>query len=298
MFCHCRFVAICVLVVVSVPQPAWSQEKDATGAIRKSAEQFVAAFNSGKVDSVLGMIFDDGELIDENGTVYKGSKEIKGLLTAVLEKFKGVKLSLNIESIRLAGPVAIEEGTRTMTADGAEKSRFRYLAVWGKDGNQWKLASFRDFSDDEPPTANEHLQAVAWLEGDWVNEGADGKVAISYRWSEDKNFLIGEFQVKTADGPRKSSQRIGWDPAAGRIRSWLFDADGGFGEGAWTVGADGVVIKSSSVNPDGSTASATMKIVLKDKDHFTISGTDRVVGDGLEDDFEITVSRRPPAPRK
>lgn len=298
MFRHCRFLSMCVFVALGAAQPAWSQQQDATGAVRKSAEQFVAAFNSGKVDSVLAMIFEDGELIDENGAVHKGPKEIKELLTAFFEQFKGVKLSLSIESIRLAGPVAIEEGTRTMTADGVEKSRFRYLAVWGKDGAGWKLASFRDFSDDEPPTAKDHLQAVAWLEGDWVNEGADGKVAISYRWSEDKNFLLGEFQLKTADGPKKSSQRIGWDPAAGRIRSWLFDADGGFGEGVWTVGADGVVIKSSSVNPDGSTASATMKIVVKDKDHFTISGADRVVGDNLEDDFEITVSRRPPTPRK
>ena len=61
---------------------------------------------------------------------------------------------------------------------------------------------------------------------------------------------------------------------------------------------DGVVIKSSSVNPDGTTATATLNITTKDKDHFSIAGTDRVVGDTLEDDFEITVTRRPPTAGK
>jgi hypothetical protein len=78
----------------------------------------------------------------------------------------------------------------------------------------------------------------------------------------------------------------------------LFDTDGGFAEGAWTVVDDGIVIKSASVNPDGTTATATMNVTTLDKDHFKIEGTDRVVGDILEDDFEITVTRRPPAASK
>jgi hypothetical protein len=135
--------------------------------------------------------------------------------------------------------------------------------------------------------------------GEWVNEGADGKVVITYRWSDDNNYLLGEFHVTPADGePRNSSSRIGWDPSLGKIRSWLFDTDGGFSEGTWTVVDDGVVVKSSSVNPDGNTASVTMNFTIKDKDHFTIQGTDRIVGDSLEDDFEIAVTRRPPAAGK
>ena len=184
-------------------------------------------------------------------------------------------------------------------ADGAVKSQFRYLAVWTKTEKGWQLASFRDFADDPVPTPHDNLQPLAWLVGDWINEGADGKVAITYRWSDDKNYLLGEFQVNLADGsPRKSSQRIGWDPSTGKTRSWLFDADGGFSEGTWTVFDDYIVIKSSSVNPDGTTASVTMNITLKDKDHYTIEGTDRIVGDNLEDDFEITVTRRPPIASK
>ena len=280
------------LLFASWAPQGWTQED---AAVRKGAEQLAAAFNAGKVDELAGMFLPQGELIDEEGTVYQGTAEIKGLLTAFFTRFPGAKLALNIESIRLVGPVAIEEGTRTITTkDGATKSQFRYLAVHTKADNGWKIASFRDFSDDPAPTPHENLQPIAWMVGDWMNEGADGKVAITYRWSEDKNFLLGEFQFNPGVGEaRKSSQRIGWDPAAGKIRSWLFDSDGGFAEGSWTLVDDGVVIKSASVNPDGATASATISIVPVDKDRFTMAGTERIVGNDREPDFEITVVRRP-----
>ena len=176
---------------------AQNQEAAAIATVRKSAEQLVQAFNAAKVDAVAGMFLPKGELIDEAGTVYQGQQEIKGLLTAFFAQYPGAKLATNIESVRLVGPVAIEEGTRTMTtADGVEKSRFRYIAIWAKTDKSWQLASFRDFADDPLPTASDNLQPLAWLIGDWINEGDDGKVAISYRWSDDKNYLLGEFEIK------------------------------------------------------------------------------------------------------
>lgn len=276
------------------------KEEDAIAAVRKTAEHLAAAFNAGKVEDLTAMFVPKGELIDEGGTIYQGQQEIKELLTAFFKQFPGAKLSLDVESVRLVGPVAIDEGTRTIsTSDGAVKSQFRYIAVWARTDRGWQLASFRDFADDPAPTAHDYLEPLSWLVGEWMNEGADGKVSISYRWSDDKNYLLGDFAFKSADGvARKSTQRIGWDPSVGKIHSWLFDADGGFSEGLWTVVEDGVVIKSSAVNPDGGTASATMTIEQADKNRFTISGTDRIVGDGREDDFEITVVRRPVAPGK
>jgi uncharacterized protein (TIGR02246 family) len=292
--------AMSVLLAVGVVRAADSPDDAAVAAVRKSGERLVIAFNAGKIDELANMFLPKGELIDEEGTVYQGPQEIKDLLKTFFQQFAGAKLAINVESIRLVGPVAIDEGTRTMTAaDGAVKSQFRYISVWAKTDKGWQLASLRDFADDPAPTPQDNLQPLAWLVGDWINEGADGKVAISYRWSDDKNFLLGEFLINSSEGaPRKTTQRIGWDPSIGRIRSWLFDSDGGFAEGFWTVTEEGIVIKSSSVNSDGSTATATLDITSQDKDHFTIEGTDRIVGDILEEDFELTVTRRPPAASK
>jgi uncharacterized protein (TIGR02246 family) len=300
-----RFTAIggalwCALFLGAPALAATGDDDAAVAAVRASADKLVKSFNAGNAAEVAGMFLPKGEIIDEEGNVYHGATEITELLQAFFKQFPGAKLAQDIESVRLVGPVAIDEGTRTMTAgDGADKARFRYIAIWAKSERGWQVASFRDFADDPEPTPHDHLQPLAWLVGDWLNEGADGKVAISYQWSEDKNFLLGEFHMTSHEGtPRKSTQRIGWDPSLGRIRSWLFDSDGGFAEGSWTVAPDHIVIKSSSVNPDGATATATMNIMPKDHDHFSIKGTDRVVGDNLEVDFEITVSRRPPVPGK
>lgn len=300
LFSHVRamiFSASFLVIGIGASALAADKPDDAIAAVRKSAEQVVQLFNAGKADQLAALFLPRGELIDEEGTVYQGQQEIKDLLNAFFKKFPGAKLATNIESMRVVGPVMIEEGTRTMTtADGGVKSKFRYIAVWAKTERGWQIASFRDFDDDPTPTPHDHLQPLAWIVGEWINEGADGKVAISYRWSDDKNFLLGDFQMTSADGKQtKTSQRIGWDASIGKIRSWIFDADGGFADGIWTVLDDDIVIKSSSVNPDGTTATATMYITMQDKDHFSIEGTDRIVGDILEDDFEITVTRRPPA---
>jgi hypothetical protein len=149
------------------------------------------------------------------------------------------------------------------------------------------------------PTPAESLAPIAWLVGDWVNEGADGSVSASFKWSDDKNFLLGEFEKKSGEGAgKKSSQRFGFDPSTGKIRVWLFETDGGFAEGVGTITDKGLMIKFSSINPDGSTASATITLNPKDKDRFAMIGTDRIVADLHEPDFEIDVVRRPPSAGK
>ena len=58
-----------------------------------------------------------------------------------------------------------------------------------------RIVSLRDFADDRSTTPHDRLQPLAWLVGDWVNESSDAAVKISYRWSEDKNFLLGDYHV-------------------------------------------------------------------------------------------------------
>src|SRR5947208_10262820 len=48
------------------------------------------------------------------------------------------------------------------------------------------------------------------------------------------------------------------DPQARRVRSWIFDAAGGFGEGAWTREGNRWVVKTTSVLQDGKRATATI----------------------------------------
>jgi len=304
-FLICASLAITAALFTAIlpttaQNPATAQNDAESAPIRAADEQLVKSFDAGKADEVAALFLPQGELIDENGTVYQGQAEIKGMLTKFFEKYPGAKLTLDVESIRVVGPVAIEEGTRhTTTKDGVDRAQVRYIAVRTKVGNSWPLVSVRDFTDDSNTTPHDRLQSLAWIIGDWVNESSDAAVKISYRWSEDKNFLLGDFHITRAGEPvMKSQQRIGWDPLTGKVRSWMFDSDGGYADGNWSLVDGAWVIKSTAVMPDGETGSATVTITPKDHDRFVMKGTERIVGEERNDDFEVTVVRPAPTPSK
>ena len=279
---------------------AAAQDDSVAAELRSGAEKLIAAFNGAKAKETSAFFLPKGEWIDEEGTVYQGQEQIEGVLKEYFEKFPEARMALDVESVRLVGPVAIEEGTRTMHGGKAGgEAVIRYIAVYAKTENGWRIASVRDFADDPAPTPHDYLQPLGWLVGDWVNEGSGLVVKISYKWSEDTNFLLGDFHVTNGEEVvMKSTQRIGWDPLAGKVKSWMFDADGGYATADWTQLDEGWVLKSSAVIPDGSTGSATISITASDQSRFTMKGTERIIGNVRDDDFDITVVRKAPTAGK
>lgn len=273
-----------------------AENQELQAEISAASDVMSESFNAGNAEKIVAMFLSKGELIDEEGTVYQGHSEIKALLDQFFEKFSAARVNVEIESIREVGPVVIEEGTRTTTREDAT-SQVQYTRVWTKAEQGWLVVSLRDYPEEILPTPGEMLQPLEWLVGDWLNEGADARVKINYRWSEDENYLLGEFQILEAGKVvAKTSQRIAWDPLLAKPRSWLFDSDGGFSEAVWTLLDDGRwLLRSSAIQPDGSTGSATVTITQSGEDRFIYAGSSRLVGDLLEDDFELTVVRQPPA---
>jgi uncharacterized protein (TIGR02246 family) len=311
------------------------QSSDAA-AFEALAAGFQSLFNEGKAKELAENFLPDGELIDDEGNLYRGREELQDLFERFFATFPGAKLTLHVDSLRIIGPrLAIEEGTRIVSVgegavnasgpaiegattaaaaasapagatatvaaaayDKPVEAHLRYLCVWTKVDDNWKVASVREFADDPPPTPHELLEPLAWLVGDWVSEGGDSVVRISYRWSDDGNFLIGDYKV-TADGETSmdSIQRLGWDPLRQQVRSWLFDSDGGYGEGEWTALEDGYLIRSSAVMPDGSVGSANLEARKLSDSQFVLKGTNRIVAGEPVEDFEFVVSKQPPKPQ-
>ena len=83
--------------------------------------------------------------------------------------------------------------------------------------------------------AYDRLKELEWMVGDWVDESESVKASSNVRWGDNKSFLIRTYQVEVK-GEKATSGivLIGWDPQTAQIKSWLFDADGGHGEGLWT----------------------------------------------------------------
>lgn len=288
-------VGTVVATVVAEAEPP----AELVAAITREEEATVKAFNAGDAAALGALFMEQGELIDENGTLTSGRKAITELFQAFFQRFPQATLQMEITSLRKVGDdLAVEEGVRLITVeDGQTAAQLRYVAVRDKVGEAWPIASYREFADDPLPTPQEMLLPVSWLVGDWIDESPEGRTEVSYRWSEDGNFLVGEYTLASGGAVvSKSAQRIGYDPVEGVLRSWTFDSDGGFSQGEWSAVETGWIVKSEATLPDGTTGSATVEITPVDDDHFTIRSSDRIVGGVEEPDFELKIARRPPAP--
>ena len=276
--------ALAALIAVSAATLAGGQEAAKAApaaasadeqAVRQVTQNFVKAFNAGNAEKAAALFFSGAELIDDAGNVHKGAAAIKDVLGRFFEKFPGATSTMTADSVWMVSPgLAIEEGRRVVsTKDDKPSAATRYTFVMIKQQGEWKIASGREVDDDDSLSPHDRLKPLAWLVGDWVDEGSDAVVQISCKWSEDKNYLLVDFNAKIQGKPAmKSSQRIGWDPLTQKIKSWVFDSDGGHGEGLWAQVENRWVIKSTAVLPDGQTGSATIVLEPQGKDSYRHEG--------------------------
>lgn len=266
--------------------------------IRKTAQAFVKAYNAGDAKAIAAEFMDDGEYIDEFKNIFKGREAIEKEFASFFEASPGNQVSITVEGVRFVGPtMAIEEGFTTLEhADINEgpSVESRYIAVHLKKDGRWQMAVARDL-ESEVPSPHEHLRQLGWLIGEWVDESEGATVRTSTRWSEDGNFILSNFHVE-AEGVRTmdGSQRIGWDPVAKQVRSWVFDSEGGFAEGAWTNIGEEWLVKATGVRPDGTIASATNVYSPLDGKTIRWSTTQRVIGGELQPDVSVVMVHEPP----
>jgi uncharacterized protein (TIGR02246 family) len=268
-------------------------------AILEADLAFVREYNKGDVKALAARFAEDAEVVEADGMRYRGRPLIERRLAETFAENPGVRLEIKAESIQFLSPdVAREEGSTMVTpTSGAAESR-RHTALLVKRDGRWLISSIRE--EAEPfVSPRERLKELAWMIGDWVDQGPDSHIRVNCRWSEDGNFLIRTFVLKLAGKTALTvHQRVGWDPLAKHFRSWEFDSEGGYGEGRWSRDGDRWVIKHTVVRPEGLTASSTSLVVRQRPDMVRWTSTDRVVGDRLvPEQEEYVMVRVPPAPQ-
>jgi len=286
-------------VQLLVAQPA--ANKDDEQALRKAGDELGEAFNKGDTDAVLGYWTPDAEYIDVAGKVTRGRAALAALFRKGFESRKGSKTKFQIASLRFLKPdVALEDGSMTVTHPQGTTEHGRYSAIWVKTDGKWLLSSVRDLADAPAPgksSAYAQLKALEWLVGDWADSEKGIDVQLSCRWDTNHSFLLQQFTVKLGDAePFTVTQRIGWDPAAAQIRSWIFDSRGGFAEGAWTREGNQWVVETAGVTPDGRSGSGHNVWKFVDDKTLLYQAKDRQVdGDPLAD-VEVKLVRKAPKP--
>jgi uncharacterized protein (TIGR02246 family) len=268
-------------------------------AIRDADEAFVRDYNKADAKALAARFAEDAEVIEADGTRYRGRTLIERRLAETFAESPGVKLAIKADSVHLLSPeVAKEEGSTTVTSTGGAAEARRHTALLVKRDGRWLISSIREEADPFV-SPRERLKELEWMIGEWVDQGPDSHVRVNCRWSEDGNFLIRSFTVKVAGKTAMTvHQRVGWDPLAKHFRSWEFDSEGGYGEGRWGRDGDRWVIKHTGVRPEGLTASSTNIVERQRPDLVRWVSTDRVFGDHLVPEQEDYVMVRvPPAPQ-
>jgi hypothetical protein len=144
------------------------------------------------------------------------------------------------------------------------------------------------------PEAATPLQDLEWLVGQWIDRGPGATIETAVTWTRNKTFLSYTFKASVPGlDDLEGTQVIGWDPAARTIRSWMFDSDGGFGEGTWSQKGNRWIVKFSQVLPDGRKGSATNIYTRVDANTFTWKSIGRKVdGQFLPNIDEVKIVRK------
>jgi uncharacterized protein (TIGR02246 family) len=273
-----------------------AEERDEATAIQQRAEAYVAAYNEHDSAALAGLWAEDAVYINrDTGEPIEGRAAIRQMFENLFSSGEASRLSVSIQSIRLITPeVAVEDGTAEITPAGGEPTTSTYTAIHVKKDGLWYLNSVRETDMPSPPQEPGGLDQLAWLIGEWVDEAEGATVHTSWQWAKNARFLTSNFSV-SVDGrvEIEGTQVIGWDPVAAHIRSWLFDSEGGFGEGVWRRVGDEWIVETSTTLSDGSQGSATNVYRPVDENTFIWKSVDRQIDGEPEDDIaEVSVHRQ------
>lgn len=266
-------------------RPVAADQAEDEKAIRKSVASYTAAFNKADAEALAAHWLPDAIYLDpDSGTQVVGRKAIAEHFAAEFKELKGAKLKVAVESIRFLSPhVAVEQGRALLLSKNRELSDSTYTAVHVKRDGKWLLDRVTEHDVPEIVSHYDKLKDLEWLVGTWIDTGAAGtEVRIDCSWARNRNYLVRTFTLNLQDRLTTSGiQIIGWDPAAKAIRSWVFDSDGGHGEGLWTKKGKAWHIRTTDVLPDGNRASAVSIVTPRDKNSFTWRSVDRLAGGTL-----------------
>lgn len=260
----------------AVPAIADQAEDEAT--IRKSVESYTEAFNKQDAKALAAHWSPEAVYTSPlSGESAVGREAIEQQFTDSFAKLNGAKLETTIDSIRFLSPsVAVENGTARVIVGDAKPAESTYSAIHVKRDGKWLID--RVTEDDVPEIVSnyEKLKGLEWMIGSWVDADERSSVQSTCQWSKNRNFIVRSFSITVGDRLDESGiQIIGWDPSAKQIRSWVFDSDGGIGEGTWTNKGNKWFIQAKDTSADGKKLISQNVLTMVDKDRFTWQSVDR-----------------------
>jgi uncharacterized protein (TIGR02246 family) len=295
MKCIIGALIVCVVVTGNIPTNCFADQAGDQATIEKAIASYTAAFNARDAKSLAAHWSPEAIYINPvTGNQAEGREAIEKEFTAILAGIKDTKLAVDVESIRFISPsVAVENGVAKLVSADGQPQESSYTAIHVKRDGKWLLDRV---TEEDVPVVQSHyeqLKELEWLIGTWVDGDDQASIETTCEWTRNKNFITRSFTLSIKDRiDMAGMQIIGWDPAAKRIRSWVFDSDGGFTEGRWMKKDNRWYITTTGTLADGRKASSVNVITTVDDDRFKWQSVNRTVdGDLLPNIDEVIVVR-------
>lgn len=302
-----RFLcAVSAAIVLMAPATGLAEEaKTADGKpspeVRKLLADVEENFSRGDAKGLAACWTPSGDFTGPAGERVEGRDNIEKAFRGFFAGRKDLQMKLRPSSFRAVneGLALVDAVAEVKPAAGAAADEAVLSLVLVKRDDQWQIESARETVGRKPSRAPQ-LQDLESMVGDWASE-ASSPDGLSFHstcdWTANRAFLIRKFKVEMKNVvSRGGTEVIGWDPRTRRVRSWVFDSDGGFGENVWVRDGNRWLIQCSGTLADGSEMSSTSVIALVDPNTMTIESKDRIAnGERLPDIPQTTIKRQLPA---
>jgi uncharacterized protein (TIGR02246 family) len=305
-----RLLSAVSFVLMLVPRGA-SVAEDAKAAkakpdqeIRKLLTEMEECFNRRDAKGLAACWTANGDFVSQEGERFVGRDSIEKGFQASFGAKKESKLQILVLSTRLVGEgVALIDAVvavKPQTTVSAGEPTFQL--VLAKHEGRWLIETARETVNQVSGEVPQ-LKELGWMVGSWAEENTR-KSGVTVRstcdWATGGNWLIRKFSATGKKGlVRGGTEVIGWDARAHRIRSWVFDYDGSFGENVWVRDGNRWVVKHAGTLADGGDASVKYIVTPVDADTITVRSKDHVVNGEKQPDLpEITMKRQAAQPSK
>lgn len=287
------FLCLSLLLLTACTQKEIREE---TASIKEKAKAYEEAYNKKDAKALSLLWAEDAEYVDpDSDEPIKGRDAIEKQFAEVFENEKNTQMIIKVDSIKFPkNDQAVEIGTAILNKDGKEVDRTAYKAFYIKKDGNWLLKEVREEEAGEAPLQSERLKELEWLVGEWVDEDKDAEIVNTFSFDKYKNFLIQQFTV-SVEGTFEieGKQLIAYDPIKDEIRSWIFDSDGGFGEGVWKKKGNSWVVEMAQTLADGKRASSTNVYTPINENRYSWKSVGREIdGELLPDVGPVTIVRR------
>lgn len=262
-------------------------------AIRNASKKFQDSYNQQDAKKLSEFWAADASYFNPvTGDSAEGRDAIQKLFEEKFAKGNKRHLETTIKSIEFPSEnEAIENGVMKVNIDG-QFAELAFQLSYIKENGKWLIKAINEIELQEGSTHYEELKELEWLIGKW--EDTDDNVQISFdnQWDKHKNFINQRFDMKIYGQviSIEGTQIITWDPIKEIIRSWVFDSNGGFGEGTWGKVGKSWYAEMQYTLGDGARASSTSIYTPIDAQSYSFASVDREVdGDILPDMSPVTV---------